>query len=157
MTLALVPKPATDAEFLTLFNRLCVGLRETQDDTGITQQVYFEALKDVPREALEAGAVALMKQAGRRFFPTTAEWRTEAEKASEQHLRSAVSVGRVDPWRHECQSCEDTGWVMGLTCDGGTACGRKHTHAPHSYTVACACRPTNRTYRRHLLFGGGAA
>lgn len=157
MTLALVPKPAAAAEFLAVFNRLCVALRETQDDSGVTQQVYFDALSDLPLAALESGANALMRQQGRRFFPTTAEWRTEAEKAAYADLKRAVSGGRDEPWRHECQDCEDSGWVRGLTCPGDATCGRTRKHAAHDYTQACPCRPTNRTFRRHLAFGGGAS
>jgi len=155
--LALVPKVSTEADFLAVFNRLCVALRETQDDTGITQGVYWDALHDLPLAALETGANVLMRQQGRRFFPTTAEWRSEAEKAAYAELKKAVSGGRDEPWKHECQDCEDSGWVRGLTCDGGTTCGRKNKHMPHDYTLACPCRQTNRTYRRHHAFGGGAS
>ena len=155
--LALVPKVSTEADFLAVFNRLCVALRETQDDTGITQGVYWDALRDLPLAALETGANVLMRQQGRRFFPTTAEWRSEAEKAAYADLKKAVSGGREEPWKHECQDCEDSGWVRGLTCDGGTTCGRTRKHMPHDYTMACPCRMTNHTYRRHMAFGGGAS
>lgn len=200
MSLSLVPKGAEEREFLAVFSRLCVGLRETQDDSGITQQVYFEALRDLSSEALDAGAAALMRERGRKFFPTTAEWRTAAENAHVEALRKALTSTREDPWRHECRECEDSGWVVGMTCDGGAeqwpehgephtnigpqkgdkdarkmrpwsykpeprltatprkaVCGRVHPHAPHAYTVACSCRMTNATYRRHQSFGSGAS
>lgn len=157
MSLALVQKSANETEFLVLFNRLCVALRETQDESGITQQVYYEALRDMPEKALDAGAAALMKEPGRRFFPTTAEWRSAAMKAQEQDLRAAVQPIRGEPWRHECRDCEDSGWVIGLMCSGNEQCGRRQKHDAHTYTVPCACRPTNRTYLRHQAFGGGAA
>lgn len=154
----MAPSAPTDTRaFLAVFNRLCVALREPQDDSGITQQVYFEALRDLPLAALETSANVLMRQQGRRFFPTTAEWRTEAEKAAYADLKRAVTGGREEPWKHDCRDCEDTGWVRGLTCDGGSTCGRKHKHQAHDYTLACPCRPTNRTYRRHMAFGGGAS
>lgn len=152
-----VQAPPDPRAFIAVFSRLCVALRESQDDTGITQQVYFEALKDVPVAALEAGADLLMREQGRRFFPTTAEWRTAAERARESQFRSAVGQARTDPWRHECHDCEDTGWVRGLTCPGDARCGRDRKHMPHDYTMACPCRPTNRTYQRHQVFGSGAA
>lgn len=154
---ALVPTPVAAREFLAVFSRLCVGLREQQDDSGITQQVYFEALRDLPVAALESGAAALMREPGRRWFPTTAEWRAAAEQAQIAALRAAVQPSREAPWHDECAACGDTGWLHGLTCDGGRACGRTRTHLAHTYTQACTCRATNRTYRRHLAFGGGAA
>lgn len=157
MTLALVPKPASDAEFLAVFNRLCVALRETQDDSGITQSVYWDALKDLPIEALDAGAVALSREAGRRFFPTTAEWRTAAERAATDTLRKALHAPREEPWHHECRECEDSGWLTAMSCPGDSTCGRRKAHRPHEYTQACPCRLTNRTYRRNIMHGGGAS
>ena len=143
----------TDAEFLQVFNRLCVALRETQDETGITQGVYFDALRDLSLEALQAGADGLAKQGGRKFFPTTAEWRQEAERAAVAALRKALPSARYEPWHHDCNACEDTGWVLGLECDGSDRCGRRKIHAPHSYTEPCPCRATNRTYQRHQQVG----
>lgn len=182
-------------DFLQVFNRLCVALRDPGDDSGVTQGIYFDALKDLPMRALEAGAAALMREPGRRFFPTTAEWRAAAEHAQMQQLREAVKPARSEPWRYECDRCEDTGWIQGLTCDGGASqwpealapheavrtkklirkgiawryraedratdtpaastCGREQSHAPHSYTKACPCRQTNRTWLRHQHFGKG--
>lgn len=155
--LATIERKGDAAQFLALFSRLCVGLREAQDDSGITQRVYWDALRDVPMAALEAGALALMREPGRKWFPTTAEWRTAAGYAHEQQLRAAVQPAREQPWTHECRDCEDSGWVLGLSCPGDTTCGRTKPHLPHTYTVACPCRATNRTYRRHQAFGGGAA
>ncbi len=155
MTLALLKDPSSDAAFLRIFNRLLVALREPADDTGVTQGVYFDALKDLPLLALEAGAMALMKEPGRRFFPTTAEWRTAAERANVELLRDAVQPARDEPWHVDCEACEDTGWVQGLECPGSNLCGRTKPHAPHSYTRACPCRPMNRTYQRHHRFGAG--
>lgn len=157
----IIPFKTTDERgFLAVFSRLCVALRETQDDSGITQQVYFDALRDLPLDALERGAMALSRERGRRFFPTTAEWRAAAEIAATDSLRKALSDGQRDePWRHECADCEDSGWVRGLTCDGKAhgACGRVSAHLAHDYTMACPCRATNRTYRRKLMVGGGGA
>jgi hypothetical protein len=153
MTLALVPKPPTDAEFIAVFNRLCVALREPQDDTGITQGVYFDALKDLPLDVLTEGAAALSRESGRKFFPTTAEWRTAATYARSEAMRKSVATSdERGPWVNECHSCEDTGWILGLTCTGqevASSCGRMRKHAAHDYTMPCPCRPTNRTYRRH--------
>ena len=155
MTLALIPPRPTDEQFVQVFNRLAVALREQQDDTGITLGVYYDALKDLPVAALEQGAAALMKEAGRRFFPTTAEWRAAAERAQMALLREAVQPARDAPWVHECERCADTGWRP-HECDGSEQCGRHKAHAPHGYVSVCPCRPTNRTYTRHQQFGAGS-
>lgn len=155
MTLTLVTTRPTDAEFLSIFNRLCVALREQQDDSGVTQGIYFDALKDLPIAALDEGAAALAKQGGRRFFPTTAEWREAAEVAHVQQLKAAVQPARDEPWHLECEHCEDTGWER-FECTGDLTCGRRNKHFAHVYARACTCRPTNRTYQRHAHFGAGA-
>lgn len=147
-------QPTAGAEFLQVFNRLCVALREPADDSGITQQTYFAALSDLPLRALEAGAATLMKEPGRRFFPTTAEWRTAAQEAQRDQLREAVKPVRDEPWRDECGACSDTGWEP-KTCDGSALCGRTKPHRPHDYVQPCSCRPMNRTYQRHHVFGSG--
>lgn len=121
MTLALLEKPPSAAQFLPIFNRLCVALREPDDNSGVTAGIYFEVLKDLPLPAIAAGAETLMRETGRRFFPTTAEWRTAAERALEHALRQAVKPARDEPWRFECARCLDSGWVVDLTCDGGAA------------------------------------
>ena len=149
----------TEADFLKVYNRLCVALREQQDDSGMTQRIYFDALKDLSVEALQFGATALQRETGRRFFPTTAEWRDAARPfQASQRIALALPAGREQPWREECHHCGDTGWVEGLSCGGqmGT-CGRAKAHLPHTYTEPCACRPTNRTYQRHQTVGRGAA
>lgn len=150
-------EPAKTA-FSKIFNRLCVALREKDTDAA-TLRVYYDALKDVPLEAVSAGADALKKEPGRKWFPTTGEWRHAADVALKEQLRHAIPAARREPWTHECDGCEDTGWVLGLDCSGtveAATCGRPRLHAPHSWTKPCVCRSTNRTYRRHQMVGGGA-
>jgi hypothetical protein len=152
--------PTTDVDFLRVFNRLCVALREPPDDSGVTQSTYFELLHDLPITAIEAGAEALMRGRDedgrpRRFFPTSAEWRTAAEHAQTEQLRQALPAGRDKPWEHECGACEDTGWRY-QDCDGSNACGRETTHTAHPYVTVCPCRSSNRTFARHQKFGVGA-
>lgn len=49
-----------------------------------------------------------------------------------------------------CHSCDDSGWWP-HECDGVHAmCGRKQKHLPHSYSVECPCRPTNRRYQQRI-------
>lgn len=155
MTLALIGQEPRKDEFATVFNRLAVALREKDIDAA-TMRVYYETLKDLPAAALEGGAAALMREPGRKWFPTTAEWRAAAELAQETLLRKAVKPARAEPWHLECERCEDTGWVAGLECPGDATCGRTKTHAAHSFTRACPCRPTNRTWMRTQKFGSGA-
>lgn len=154
MTLSLIPKPPTDAEFLAIFNRLVVAMQAPADNSGVAQDVYFEALQDLPNPAIEAGALALMREPGRRFFPTTAEWRAAAEAAQIAQLKEAVKAPRAEPWHFDCTGCGDTGWTA-HDCDGSSLCGRVNTHAPHEYVTPCPCRPTNRTYQRRRAFGAG--
>ena len=146
----------TEPQFLAIFSRLCVALREPQDDTGISQMVYFEALKDLPEQSVHAGAHALSQESGRRFFPTTSEWRTAATAAQRADFQNALPPAREEPWHHDCIDCEDTGWVMGMTCPGDKTCGRPRQHQAHSYTIACPCRTTNRTYQRRHAAGHSA-
>lgn len=107
------------AEFLQVFNRLSVALREPPDATGITQSTYFDALNDLTLEALKAGATALMREPGRKFFPTTAEWRTASKELEREAIRLALPPGRTEPWHYQCLACLDTGWIVDLECDGG--------------------------------------
>lgn len=160
--LSLVPPKPSDAEFLAVFNRLAVALREAQDDTGLTQGIYFDALKDLPLPAVEAAADALMREPGRRFFPTTAEWRTAAEKAQLELLRRAVTSPAAEDERGVfiCGDCHDTGWMMNRDgtpwwCDGGLRCGRRQAHAAHTFTAVCGCRAGNVNYQKTKHFGAG--
>lgn len=150
-----------DAAFLSVFNRLAVALREPQDGSGITVGVYFDALRDLPQEAVLEAARALSREPGRKFFPTTAEWRDAALKAAGATLRKSLAEPTFQPrgeaWHHDCARCEDTGWEVGHTCPGDETCGRRGAHRPHTYTRACPCRATNPTYLRHHHVGGGAS
>lgn len=138
-----------------------MALREAQDDTGLTQGIYFDALKDLPLPAVEAAAMALMREPGRKWFPTTAEWRTAAERAAHEHLREVVTVPRDDePGVFICGDCHDSGWMMSRggeawACDGGPRCGRRQRHAPHTFTQACGCRASNMNYQKTKNFGAG--
>lgn len=148
----------TLSEFLPLFNRLGLALRVDGDETGLTQKTYYEALKDLPVSALEAGALALMRQPGRRFFPTTAEWRDAATHADTERRRSELPADVFGAFH--CSMCHDTGWELGiggdaLQCPGDTRCGRPNGHTSHTFTRPCGCRATNPIYQRHCHFGAG--
>lgn len=140
--------PPSFDDFVKIFNRLSVALRAQADESGATLRVYFEALKDLPLALLASSATMLMKESGRRFFPTTAEWRTAAEKIQIDQRRQFAAREPRD-WQTECENCDDTGWERFVECTGDETCGRKNPHLPHSYVRVCPCRPTNRTYQRH--------
>lgn len=157
--LALLREPTDRTEFLKLFNRLCVALREPADDTGVTQGIYFDALKDLAPTALEDGATVLMKEPGRRFFPTSAEWRTASETAGVERMRRAVQPTE-ELGIYVCRDCRDSGWLEGIggeamKCPGDARCGRRRTHGLHTYTQACCCRASNVNYQRTSHFGAG--
>lgn len=54
-------------------------------------------------------------------------------------LRSAWPKGRDEPWRYNCENCDDTGLVM-RECGGDAMCGRrKKPHYAHTYGEPCWC------------------
>lgn len=145
---------ADKPQFLQAINRLAVALREKDLDMA-QMHVYFEALEQIPIEAVTASAHALAKEPGRRFFPTSGEWVQAAQLASIEALRNTLPAGRAEPWHHTCDLCQDTGWE-GFECAGDSTCGRSKPHYPHRYVRPCPCRPINQTWLRHLRFGTGA-
>lgn len=144
-------QPTSDTEFVAVFNRLAVALQVQPDERGITQGVYFEVLRDLPLAALEASVEALMCERGRKYFPSTPEWREAAEHAHGAQLRAALRPARDEPWQVECEACDDTGWQV-RSCEGlpESLCGRvKVHHAAHDYVEVCPCRAMNRTFQGH--------
>ena len=133
--------------FAQAFNRLAVSLRlPIGEADAAMQRVYYDALDDLPVDALEDAARELAREA--EWFPKTSEWRSVAERARNMRALTAGiqdRSGRI--WHAECQTCDDTGWEA-LTCAGGRQCGREKEHAAHDYVVPCACRDTNHTYQR---------
>lgn len=142
-------------DFSKVFGVLATQLRATDSDEA-TVRAYYEALKDQPLGELQCAAVALAKEPGRRFFPTTAEWLDAAMAARSRVFREHLLSAREEPWRLDCDNCEDTGWAIS-SCEGDTFCGRTKKHAPHDFAKPCPCRPTNRTYQRHNTVGRGAS
>ena len=135
----------TAEDFARIFTRLASQLRWL-DYRPEDVQSFFEALRDLPLEITHESAKRIANQPGRKFFPTTGEWRDSALDY-EAELRRADLVGeRV--WKIECEDCEDTGWIHGY-CPGDTTCDRTKTHLPHQFVRVCGCRPSNRTFQRH--------
>lgn len=133
--------------FVQSFNRLAVALRLPSGEVdSAMQRVYYEALEDLPIDAIEDAARNFAREA--TWFPKTSEWRSVAERARNARALTAGiqdHTGRV--WHAECATCDDTGWEP-LTCAGSRQCGREQEHAAHDYVVPCPCRETNRTYQR---------
>lgn len=143
----------TLGEFSVIFGKLALQLRATEVDEPMIRS-YFEPLSDLPLEAVRMAQEAFSRESGRKWFPTTAEWRERAQRADTEALRKALPPARTEPWKDECKDCHDTGWVESLSCDGTTGqCGRRKLHLSHSYTFACPCRATNHSYQRSYRLG----
>lgn len=155
MTLALIGGTATNkATFAAAFTQLALSFNA--EASSEKAAAYWAALQDVPLEALQDAVSALQREGGRKWFPTTGEWRAAAEAALEQRLRKAVQPSRDEPWHLECAACEDTGWLIKACSSAPCICGRPRRHAPHTFAVPCPCRATNRSYIRTRAYGAGA-
>jgi cation transport regulator ChaB len=115
-------------------------------------QVYYEALSDLPIEAVESAATHLQRHGG-EFFPSSATWHKQAELERDQYLRDHLEH-REEPWHYECDLCMDTGFEYHRG-------PRKHAPKPEwrtmgdpeqiiEWTCKCACRATNKTYQREI-------
>jgi hypothetical protein len=152
--------PMTEREFGVVFAKLANQLGSRDVDLA-TIQSYYEALQDLPLEGVRQAATAFSRERGRRWLPGSPEWREKVEEVQRETLRQVVQPTREKAWQSECEDCGDTGWVMGLECDGrgsaGRGCDRDTAHRPHTFTRVCPCRLSNRTWQRHQSFGRGAA
>ena len=117
-----------------------------------TIDAYFEMLKpfdlqDVERAAADLGTA--------EWFPKVGAWRTRAKEYATLRTGTADQVAhdRKEPWRHDCNECEDEGWVC-ATC-GNVDCS-PDAPAHERRMRPCPCRPTNRTYQRHNQHRGAA-
>lgn len=149
MTLQLV-QPSNLKDFGVIFGKLALQLRWLEVDQ-ITIRSYYDVLGELPLTAVGAAAERFAREPGRKFPPTSAEWFTLAKEVAKDAERKTLALppGREVEWRVECGSCDDTGWVIPIECDGGSLCGRLRKHLPHTFTKVCGCRATNRTYQRH--------
>lgn len=138
----------TERAFGEIFARLALQLRWLDADEAAILS-YFAVLKDLPANVLTRSAEQLAAERGRKYFPTTGEWRDCALRVQQEMLREELGTER--DWKVECERCDDTGWMTDFKCGGGEndACGRPRRHLPHTFARECPCRPTNRTYQRH--------
>lgn len=136
---------ASAEDFAVIFARMASQLRWLDYRPTDTAN-FYEALRDLPIDLLHESAKQIATQANRKFFPTTAEWRSKALIIEAERRRAAIVGERV--WKTECDTCEDSGWEY-FFCPGDQTCGRQKSHLPHNYVRPCVCRPTNATYQRH--------
>ena len=140
--------------FVQAFNRLAVATRlSTTEADDAMQQIYFEGLEDLPLSAIVDAARKIEQKA--QWFPKVAEWREAAKPFALSCRLKALGGAREEPWHHECQQCEDTGWwVRRCFPEVSAVCGMRSCRkaVEHTYAVACPCRTTNRTYLRRREF-----
>ncbi len=135
----------TSEEFAVIYTRMASQLRWL-DFRPTDVENYFEALRDLPDTLLHESAKRIANAPGRKYFPTTGEWREWALEVEAEIRRKEITGERV--WKLECDDCEDCGWLF-FDCPGDTTCERTKPHLPHRFVRACGCRESNRTYQRH--------
>lgn len=140
---------STFQDFARVFGILALQLRLPDGADPVLMAAYHEALSDQPLETIHDAAKFFAREAGRKYFPTSAEWLTQCRKQFKTELRKVLADPNARTWQHDCTNCEDTGWEILPECPGDSTCGRTKPHAPHSYARMCFCRPTNPTYQRH--------
>ncbi len=138
-------KLITAEEFALIFTRMASQLRWLEFRPSDMEN-YFESLRDLPDGILHESAKRLANQPGRKYFPTTGEWRESALQVEAEIRRADITGPRV--WKLECEDCEDTGWLH-FECPGDATCDRTNPHLPHRFVRPCGCRESNRTYQRH--------
>lgn len=95
--------PQSVQRFIGALTKLAAVFRIEADDVLI--EAYWDALRDWPIEALEAGAQAIIASA--RFFPRPVEWADAAEdwlkerQVNERTRRLAVAQSNEPPLRAE--------------------------------------------------------
>ena len=142
----------TEKDFGGIFSRLAIQLRWLDADVAAIQS-YYAVLSDLLPDFILRSAQTLAQERGRKFFPTTGEWRDVALRL-EQDDRRAEYYAKQFVWTVECTACEDVGWEL-FWCEAGAtaSCGRRQPHAPHRFVRICPCRATNATYQRHQWEG----
>jgi hypothetical protein len=139
---------------------------------------YFPALNDVPDQVFSRACDHALKT--RTWFPVPAELRADCDVVrprtqaanpapSYRDLQTATTMEIANPfggpaitvkvvrdWRHDCETCSDTGWASrfcGPTDDAKDGqqvgrCGLKHEHRSHEWVETCSCLDWNPTIRR---------
>lgn len=115
--------------FDAAFNFLATATRlPVADITKETKRVYFNAMQELDTGAVERAAEKLAKES--MWFPKAAEWITAAKLAHRRAEWKALmpapgaEAAAVREWKHECKTCEDTGFEV-LECKPGQRCYRR--------------------------------
>lgn len=125
-----------------------LGLAFHRDLDDADFERFAVDLDDIPIDRLEAACVHLRRHSKR--FPTVAHIREQVDLLPRVTTTLALPRARATPEDPpHCPRCEDTGWELGLWCEGGS-CGRARAHGAHSFTRPCVCRETNPVYRARL-------
>ncbi len=133
------------AVFSQCFNVLSVSLPGKKTDDGdelaANLQVYFQALEDLPLDAVRASVQVIQRQ-GSGFFPSTQEWHSVAERLTrDRAVEARLLAGDIDTDAFECRSCHDTGFVT--------------SDSEHGYSATrCSCVPLNHTIQRRVASAG---
>ena len=144
---------------------------------------YFPALVDIPGELFTEAVTHALRT--RAWFPTPAELRADCDavhrgnpvEAAAPVVVELLEGGRVveipNPlggpplkvritrdWKHDCETCRDTGWAARWCGEGEDRhgapkvhCGRRLEHSSHEWVERCACLDWNPTIRRHREAG----
>lgn len=150
--------------FLEEYRSYCAAWRQPVAREQL--ESYYEALEPCAQWAITEASLELRRSRARDQFPPPASaWYETAQRLMrERRLREARPMAREEPWRVECDACDDTGWAR-LRCvgvgrrrdlvvsefEGGfpvEGCGNKRPHAGHFFVRPCPCRATNRTFQR---------
>jgi len=139
---------------------------------------YFPVLSDIPEDVFTEAITHGLKT--RMWFPTPAEVRADCDAVVrlrpvppvapqvEELLEGGRLVSIPNPlggkaleihvtrdWRHDCETCRDTGWASKWCGAGANAralpvvsCGRRSDHDGHEFVEQCSCLDWNPTLRR---------
>ena len=122
-----------------------LGLAFHRDLDDADFERFAVDLDDVPVAQIEAACTHLRRHSKR--FPTVAHIREQVDLLPKDEPRALVSYVRSTPDDPpHCARCDDTGWELGLWCEGGS-CGRMRMHGAHTFTWICSCRASNPVYR----------
>jgi hypothetical protein len=80
---------------------------------------YYDVLGELEIGPVSMAAERFAREPGRKFPPTAPEWFASANELRSETDRKRLAGAVRDPWKHECLSCEDSGWELALECDGG--------------------------------------
>lgn len=117
------------ARFNVAFNYLATATRlPVSELTPENKRVFFNAMQELDTDAVERAAEKLAKES--MWFPKAAEWITAAKLAHRRAEWKALmpapgaETDAAREWKHECKTCEDSGFEV-LQCKPGQRCYRR--------------------------------